>query len=77
MVRTFGCQMNEHDSERLAGLLAEQGMQATDDVESADVVVAELVPAVVDWNREHLGELNGHPLEDGRSRERRVHADLG
>jgi len=38
-VRTFGCQMNEHDSERIAGLLAEDGMVATDDVESADVVV--------------------------------------
>lgn len=38
-VRTFGCQMNEHDSERLAGLLAAQGMEPTDDVEQADVVV--------------------------------------
>jgi len=38
-VRTFGCQMNEHDSERLAGLLLADGMQATDDVEEADVVV--------------------------------------
>ena len=38
-VRTFGCQMNEHDSERIAGLLAEDGMEATDDLESADVVV--------------------------------------
>ena len=38
-VRTFGCQMNEHDSERIAGLLAAEGMEPTDDVESADVVV--------------------------------------
>jgi tRNA-2-methylthio-N6-dimethylallyladenosine synthase len=38
-VRTFGCQMNEHDSERIAGLLAAQGLQPADDVESADVVV--------------------------------------
>ena len=38
-VRTYGCQMNEHDSERLAGLLAAEGMEATDDLESADVVV--------------------------------------
>jgi len=38
-VRTFGCQMNEHDSERIAGLLAAEGMEATDDVEQADVVV--------------------------------------
>ncbi|RII28860.1 MAG: hypothetical protein CXR31_03025 [Geobacter sp.] len=30
------------------------------------VVVAELVPAVVDWNRKFLGELTGHPLRDSR-----------
>ncbi|HZU72702.1 MAG TPA: MiaB/RimO family radical SAM methylthiotransferase, partial [Acidimicrobiales bacterium] len=39
LVRTFGCQMNEHDSERIAGLLAADGMEPTDDVEAADVVV--------------------------------------
>ena len=38
-VRTYGCQMNEHDSERIAGLLTSEGMEATDDLESADVVV--------------------------------------
>ncbi len=38
-VRTYGCQMNEHDSERIAGLLVEEGMEPTDDLESADVVV--------------------------------------
>jgi tRNA-2-methylthio-N6-dimethylallyladenosine synthase len=39
LVRTFGCQMNEHDSERIAGLLRAEGMERTDDVEEADVVV--------------------------------------
>ena len=38
-IRTFGCQMNEHDSERLAGLLEAEGYQPADDAESADVVV--------------------------------------
>ncbi len=38
-VRTYGCQMNEHDSERIGGLLAAAGMEATDDIEAADVVV--------------------------------------
>jgi tRNA-2-methylthio-N6-dimethylallyladenosine synthase len=38
-IRTFGCQMNEHDSERLAGLLVADGLEPTDDVEGADVVV--------------------------------------
>jgi tRNA-2-methylthio-N6-dimethylallyladenosine synthase len=38
-IRTFGCQMNEHDSERLAGLLAADGMQPVYDENDADVVV--------------------------------------
>jgi spermidine synthase len=33
----------------------------------ARVVVAELVPAVVEWNRVHLGEYAGHPLRDPRA----------
>ena len=32
----------------------------------AEVVVAELVPAVVEWNRGPLGEHAGHPLRDER-----------
>ncbi|MGH1504827.1 MAG: tRNA (N6-isopentenyl adenosine(37)-C2)-methylthiotransferase MiaB [Acidimicrobiales bacterium] len=36
---THGCQMNEHDSERIAGLLEADGYTPTDDETSADVVV--------------------------------------
>ncbi|GAB6986250.1 tRNA (N6-isopentenyl adenosine(37)-C2)-methylthiotransferase MiaB [Nocardioides pyridinolyticus] len=38
-VRTYGCQMNVHDSERLAGLLEDAGYLAAPDGEQADVVV--------------------------------------
>jgi tRNA-2-methylthio-N6-dimethylallyladenosine synthase len=38
-VRTFGCQMNVHDSERLAGLLEEAGLCRAGKDEVADVVV--------------------------------------
>jgi len=34
----------------------------------AEVVVAELVPAVVEWNRSLCGHLSGHPLQDPRAR---------
>lgn len=33
----------------------------------AEVVVAELVPEVVDWNRGPMGAPSGHPLADSRS----------
>ncbi|HZB00519.1 MAG TPA: tRNA (N6-isopentenyl adenosine(37)-C2)-methylthiotransferase MiaB [Actinomycetota bacterium] len=39
LIRTFGCQMNEHDSERIGGMLLAEGMTATGDVEDARVVV--------------------------------------
>jgi len=39
LVRTFGCQMNEHDSERIAGLFQSDGMGPAAGVEDADVVV--------------------------------------
>jgi tRNA-2-methylthio-N6-dimethylallyladenosine synthase len=38
-VRTFGCQMNVHDSERLAGLLEEAGYERADAGQEPDVVV--------------------------------------
>jgi tRNA-2-methylthio-N6-dimethylallyladenosine synthase len=38
-VRTYGCQMNVHDSERLAGLLEAAGYQRAADHADADVVV--------------------------------------
>ncbi len=38
-VRTFGCQMNEHDSERIAGLLEADGLRPAADDEQPDVMV--------------------------------------
>jgi tRNA-2-methylthio-N6-dimethylallyladenosine synthase len=38
-IRTFGCQMNEHDSERLAGLLVADGLVPVADDAEADVVI--------------------------------------
>ncbi len=38
-IATYGCQMNEHDSERLAGLLADEGYEAAGAMEDADLIV--------------------------------------
>ena len=38
-VRTFGCQMNEHDSERIAGLLEADGMVPAASTDDADLIV--------------------------------------
>jgi tRNA-2-methylthio-N6-dimethylallyladenosine synthase len=39
LIETFGCQMNVHDSERMAGLLEQAGYTATADADEADLVV--------------------------------------
>ena len=39
LIETFGCQMNVHDSERMAGLLEQAGYEATAEAADADVVV--------------------------------------
>jgi len=39
LIETFGCQMNVHDSERMAGLLEQAGFESTEDAADADVVV--------------------------------------
>jgi len=38
-VRTYGCQMNEHDSERIAGLLEADGLTPAASEDDADVIV--------------------------------------
>ena len=38
-IRTFGCQMNVHDSERIAGLLEDDGYERASVLEDADVMV--------------------------------------
>jgi tRNA-2-methylthio-N6-dimethylallyladenosine synthase len=39
IVRTYGCQMNEHDSERISGLLEADGLVRADSEDDADIVV--------------------------------------
>ncbi|NEU29293.1 tRNA (N6-isopentenyl adenosine(37)-C2)-methylthiotransferase MiaB [bacterium LRH843] len=39
LIRTYGCQMNTHDSEQMAGLLDAMGFEATADTLDADVIL--------------------------------------
>ena len=39
LIETYGCQMNVHDSERMAGLLEQAGYEPTSDDADADVIV--------------------------------------
>jgi spermidine synthase len=70
---TFACQWMrtlERPSVLIGGLGMGFTLRATLDLLPSDaaVVVAELVPAVVEWNRGPLGPLAKHPLKDKRVR---------
>lgn len=39
LIRTYGCQMNVHDTENMAGILEELGFTSTDDTNEADVIL--------------------------------------
>jgi tRNA-2-methylthio-N6-dimethylallyladenosine synthase len=38
-IHTFGCQMNVHDSEKMTGILEEDGFLKTDDIQKADLII--------------------------------------
>ncbi len=38
-IRTFGCQMNKHDSERIAGMLDSRGAFSVETIEEADIII--------------------------------------
>src|SRR3984893_3688043 len=74
---TFACrrvQTIEHPNVLIGGLGMGFTLRATLDLlpPGAMVVVAELVPAVVEWNRGPLGPLADQPLRD-----RRVRVEIG
>jgi spermidine synthase len=73
---TFGCRGLPSSEPRVlvGGLGMGFTLRATLDLlpPDATVVVAELVPAIVDWNRGLLGPLAEHPLKD-----RRVRVEIG
>lgn len=63
---TFGCQMNEHDSETIAGILENMGYTATDNERKADIVLYNT--CAIRENAEdkvfgHLGALKAEKLE--------------
>ena len=37
-VKTFGCQMNEHDSQRIAGLFEKDGMSKANSLDDSDIL---------------------------------------
>src|SRR5262245_33815430 len=66
-VRTFGCQMNVHDSERLSGLLEDAGYVRAPEGEPADVVVLNTCAVRENADNKLYGNL-GHlaPKKAGR-----------
>ncbi len=69
-VETFGCQMNLHDSERVAGLLEHEGYQPAADPADADLVVVNTCSVrerAVDKLYSRLGEIQEATAARGTS----------
>lgn len=70
LIETYGCQMNVHDSERMAGLLEQAGFESTDRDEEADLVVVNTC-SVRERAEEklyaRLGDLKGMAARSGRA----------
>ncbi|MFP4149739.1 MAG: tRNA (N6-isopentenyl adenosine(37)-C2)-methylthiotransferase MiaB [Nitriliruptoraceae bacterium] len=73
-VRTFGCQMNEHDSGRAAGLLETLGYRPTSEVEEADLVLLNTCAVRENADNRLYGTL-GH-LKATKQRRREAGQDL-
>lgn len=58
-IRTYGCQMNEHDTEVMAGIFEELGYEATDDVKEANVILLNTCAIRENAENRVFGEL-GH-----------------
>jgi tRNA-2-methylthio-N6-dimethylallyladenosine synthase len=58
-LRSFGCQMNDHDSERIAGMLEALGMRRVDGLEEAGAVVFNTCSIREKADNRLLGHLGG------------------
>src|SRR5690554_6067667 len=58
-IRTYGCQMNEHDTEVMAGIFLALGYEATDSVEDANVILLNTCAVRENAENKVFGEL-GH-----------------
>ena len=58
-IRTYGCQMNEHDTEVMAGIFMQLGYEPTDTVEDANVVLLNTCAIRENAENKVFGEL-GH-----------------
>ena len=68
LIETFGCQMNFHDSERMAGLLEQAGYESTSDDRDADVIVINTCSVREKAEEKlftRLGEIHHQSLESG------------
>jgi tRNA-2-methylthio-N6-dimethylallyladenosine synthase len=61
-IETFGCQMNEHDSEGIAGILSRLGMSRVPSADQADVVVLNTCSVRDKPHRKAFARLDGFRL---------------
>ena len=69
-ITTFGCQMNEHDSETLAGMLLEKGYQKAEERKDANIVIFNTCSIRENADKRFfgtLGQLKKKKMEQGET----------
>lgn len=59
LIRTYGCQMNEHDTEVMAGILQEMGYESTEETQDADIILLNTCAVRENAENKVFGEI-GH-----------------
>ena len=67
-IKTYGCQMNEHDSENIKAMLDEMSFKEIDDMEKADLVILNTCAIRENAHNKAFGMLGrlGHLKENGK-----------
>lgn len=76
LLRTFGCQMNRHDSERVAGMILSRGWTLVEEEKAADVILLNTCSVRRHAEERVLGKLSAYQREK-RARPRLVVGVIG
>ena len=66
-VTTFGCQMNEHDSERLQGMLEGLGFLAAEKRDDAAILLSRSIARDIEKELEYPGQIKVTVIRESRA----------
>ena len=78
-ITTFGCQMNEHDSETMAGMLIAKGYEPARERKDANIVIFNTCSIRENADKRFfgtLGQLKKRKIEEGETKEHAIEREI-